>query len=64
MLKLVVDNDGNKQTPADGKQLPGMAGGSADDKAQDSHHPAQDVGTVEPEKPEGGPEEPDGGDAA
>jgi hypothetical protein len=64
VLKLVVDNDGNKQTPADGKQLPGMAGGSADDKAQDSHHPAQDVGTVEPEKPEGGPEEPDGGDAA
>jgi hypothetical protein len=45
-LKLVVDNDANKQTPADGKQPPGGAGGGADNKAPDSHHAVQDARTV------------------
>jgi AAA domain len=48
LLKLVVDNDPHKPTPP----------------AADSQH-AQDAGTAtEPSEPEGGPDNPDGGNAA
>ena len=64
-LKLVVDNDPHKQTPPDDKQGDGGAGGDGiDNQAADSQH-AQDAGTApQPREPEGGPEKPDGGNAA
>jgi putative DNA primase/helicase len=62
LLTLVVDNEANKKTPAD-SDPPGATGGSGANRDLGSHD-VQDVGTAEPGKPEGGPEEPDGGDAA
>ena len=62
VLKLVVDNDANKQTPHDDKHRAGSTGGSGDNQAPEH---AQDAGTAtEPGKPEGGPDSPDGGNAA
>jgi AAA domain/Bifunctional DNA primase/polymerase, N-terminal len=60
-LKLVVDNDANKPAPPDNKQRAGSTGGSGDNQAPEH---AQDAGTTEPGKPEGGPDSPDGGNAA
>jgi putative DNA primase/helicase len=61
-LKLVVDNDANKPAPPDNKQRAGSTGGSGDNQAPEH---AQDAGTAtEPGKPEGGPDSPDGGNAA
>ena len=54
VLKLVVDNDPNKQTPVDDKQRAGSTGGGGDNQAADS----------EPEKPGAGADDPDGGNAA
>jgi putative DNA primase/helicase len=55
-LKLIVDNDANKQTRRDDKHRAGSGAGD---------NPAHDAGTAtEPGKPEGGPDEPDGGNAA
>jgi hypothetical protein len=60
VLELVVDNDPNRQTPADDKQRPGSTGG--DNQAADH---AQDVGAAtELEKPEAGPDSPGGGGGA
>ena len=62
VLKLVVDNDANKPTPPDNKQRAGSTSG--DDDNQTADH-APDAGTAtEPGKPEGGPDRPDGGNAA
>jgi putative DNA primase/helicase len=62
VLKLVVDNDPNKQTPADDKQRPGSTGGGDDNQAADH---ARDAGAAtEPEKPDAGPDSPGGGSAA
>jgi hypothetical protein len=64
VLKLVVDKDPHKQTPPDDKQRAGSAGGGGDNQAADSQH-AQDAGTTtEPREPEGGPDNPEGGNAA
>jgi hypothetical protein len=64
VLKLVVDNDPDKQTPPDDKQRAGSAGGSGDNQAADSQHAQDDGTTTEPGEPEGGPDNPDGGNAA
>jgi putative DNA primase/helicase len=63
VLKLVVDNNPKNHTPPDDKQpTPGRTGGSGDNQAPEH---AQDAGTAtEPGKPEGGPDSPDGGNAA
>jgi hypothetical protein len=55
-LKLIVDNDANKQTRRDDKQRAGSGAGD---------NPAHDAGTAtEPEKLEVGSDNPDGGSAA
>ena len=60
LLKLVVDNDANKPTSPDDKQPAGSTGGGGNQAADHAQ-----AGTVtEPEKPEGGPDNPDGGNAA
>jgi hypothetical protein len=61
-LKLIVDNDANKQTRPDDKHRAGSAGGGGDNQAA---KPAHDAGTAtEPEKLEAGSDNPDGGSAA
>jgi hypothetical protein len=61
-LKLIVDNDANKQTRPDDKHRAGSAGGGGDNQAA---KPAHDAGTAtEPEKLEVGSDNPDGGSAA
>lgn len=63
VLKLVVDNNPKNHTPPDDKQsTPGSTGGSGDNQAAEHAH---DAGTaMEPGKLEGGPDNPDGGNAA
>src|SRR5260370_13773806 len=63
VLTLVVNNDANRQIPPDDEQRAGSSGGSGENQAADSQH-AQDAGTAEPGKPEGGSDNPDGGNAA
>ena len=61
LLKLVVDNDANKPTSPDNKQPAGSTGGGERTRLPTMRR----AGTVtEPEKPEGGPNSPDGGNAA
>src|SRR5262249_45551364 len=62
LLKLVVDNDPHKQTRPGDKHRAGSTGGGGDNQAAE---PAHDAATAtEPGKAEGGPDSPDGGDAA
>ena len=63
VLQLVVDNNPKNHTPPDDKQpTPGSTGGSGDNQTPEH---VQDTGTAtEPGKPEGGPDSPDGGNAA
>jgi putative DNA primase/helicase len=62
VLKLVVDNNPKNHTPPDDKQpTPGSIGGSGDNQAPEH---AQAGTAMEPGKPESGPDNPDGGNAA
>jgi putative DNA primase/helicase len=55
VLKLIVDNDANKQTRPDDKHRAGSGGGD---------NPTHDAGTAMEQKPEGGPDSPGGGNPA